>query len=223
MLSPKDAPNFAANAPVSPHAQDDPVVEIAKKIMPIPQKRECFAMDEIGLVIIQEDFTEEEYFEYAHVAAGVRSTSQWVVGDFFRAGEFRFGEKYLQAQAIFDVSPDTAKNHVWVSGVYPRHLRVKGLHWSHHVAVARKEIPMNAKQEMLRLALESNPHWSSDDLKDYAEKHYPPEGGSSWQQCHSLNFEGTAEELLAFYRRILPDFDKNATLRINVKQKAGNK
>lgn len=157
-----------------------------------------FLMQKTGLTIRDNpDF--EVWYKYGYTLADIRTSLQWSIGDWLIYGEAHFEERYAQGMDLFELEYGTLRNYVWVATQIPVSFRNDKLSWSHHNAVARESIPLAAKVELLRLAAESNPRWSSDELRDYANKRFPPEGkGGKWEVTEALSFEGLVSEARRF-------------------------
>ena len=87
-------------------------------------------------LIITNGLTYDQWYGIGQQLGTIIEWSQFAVGDWINYGEARYGEKYAQALGLIPRDLKTLQNWVWVSKGVPLHVRVSGVSWSHHRAVA---------------------------------------------------------------------------------------
>lgn len=130
-----------------------------------------FTATPFGLVIDEKkDIDYELWAEYGKAMRRVEGAIQWVIGDWLRFGEFKYGEKYAQAtEAWLESEIPALKNYQWVANAYPRSERSTrvDLSWTHFREAAATEEPLRSQ-----LLDDANINkWSARDLKQAIRKH----------------------------------------------------
>jgi len=88
-------------------------------------------------------------------------TSLWEIGDLLNTGENKFGELYVQAASMTNLSPDRLKVLKWVSASVPQSNRREDLSFARHQEVAKLESSYQTK--FLDLSTEHN--WASLEIR----------------------------------------------------------
>ncbi len=84
------------------------------------------------------DLSFDEWSDYGQTLFAMERGVMWALGDWWRFGEHRYGEKAAQALDS-NYAYQTLANAGWVAGRIEPSLRREALPWSHHSAVARLE------------------------------------------------------------------------------------
>lgn len=96
------------------------------------------------------DLTYEEWASEAAVLITMARASMFWIGDWLKYGEFRYGEKYVQAVEATGLAVSTLKNAQWVCDRIPPTERRPELTFSHHRAVAALDV--QPRRELLARA-----------------------------------------------------------------------
>jgi hypothetical protein len=86
---------------------------------------------------------------------------QWLLGDWLRYGNARFGERYSRASTITGYDTQTLMNMVYVASRFEISRRREKLTWSHHETLA--SLPSESQDRWLNLTLEHG--WAVSDLR----------------------------------------------------------
>lgn len=116
----------------------------------------------------KQEIAYELWAEYGKGLRRVEGAIQWVIGDWLRFGEFKYGEKYAQAtEAWPEDSQNSLKVWQWVATAYPYNERFRRLNFSCYQIAAALEEPLRSQ-----LLDEANANeWSVRDLKAEIRKH----------------------------------------------------
>ncbi len=83
----------------------------------------------------QPDF--ERWQQVGETLHRIEGAVMWWIGDWYRAGEFSYGDKAAQAVGgTSELAPQTVSNAAWVSGAIESSRRREDLKWGHHASVA---------------------------------------------------------------------------------------
>jgi hypothetical protein len=123
---------------------------------------ESFEVTTTGLTIHGEvDF--EVWLKYGAALRTVEMATPWVKGDYLNQGEARYGDKYLQATALWpDNALQTLANCKYVARAIPPERRNENLSWSAHAELASLE---PKEQEKWIEAVEEN-EWTVSELRE---------------------------------------------------------
>lgn len=103
-----------------------------------------FAVTPNGLQVAGQP-TFDQWLEFGHRLAQIRSAVQWSIGDWINYGENRWGEKYAQALDEFDYEYGYLRNMAWIARCFEVSRRSDKLSWSHHATLAGLEPPTQTK------------------------------------------------------------------------------
>ena len=115
----------------------------------------------LGLVVSGE-MEIESWLDLGYTLAGLRRAFTWAIGDWLNYGEFRYGEKYAQGEAVTGMNPDYLRNLKWVASRIPLSLRRdnRGLSWHQPVASLESD---EEKEYWLMLA--DTQDWTRAELR----------------------------------------------------------
>lgn len=125
-----------------------------------------------GLIVDEgKEIPYEIWAEYGKGLQRVEGAIQWVIGDWLRFGEFKYGEKYAQATEVWPESElSTLKNYQWCANAYPtldERFKRPNLSYSFFHTTAGIEEPLRSQ-----LLDEANLNeWSVRDLKAAIRRH----------------------------------------------------
>lgn len=109
----------------------------------------------------------ERWQEIGSTLQQMHRSINWWIGDWLAYGEDNFGEDAYQAiQAVTGRGDDSINQTVWIAKSFPPHLRIDGVSWSHHRAVA--DLDPVERTELLTTA--AREHWSTRVLRDEVER-----------------------------------------------------
>lgn len=95
------------------------------------------------------------------ILGGMRSASQWAIGDWLVYGEHSYGEKFTQAADATRLNPDSLQVYQWVSSRIPIEIRREDVSHAHHQALARLELE-EIQKWLERVAKQG---WSVQELR----------------------------------------------------------
>jgi hypothetical protein len=87
--------------------------------------------------------------------------SNWLIGDWVRAGIAQWGERYAEASKITGFDPHSLRNMAYVASRFDPSLRRDNLTWSHHALIAALE----REQQIYWLDRATELRWSVSDLR----------------------------------------------------------
>jgi hypothetical protein len=148
-MASKPVSHLQAVIDVPPIASDARAAVAALATVPVGEN---FKITPTGLVVIGEP-TYEACADFSEVLRTFERSIQFVIGDYCRYLEGRFGEKASQIIDATGWSLSTIKTYIWVSeNVLPENRRIEqGLSFKHHMAVA--SLPPEQQRSWLAKAL----------------------------------------------------------------------
>ncbi len=122
------------------------------------------AISEVGLSLARPDLPYKQFETLCALLGRMHEAVRFAIGDAIILGEQLYKEKAYQAFELLNLSEKGRLEYVRVSEKVPRSIRVPGLSWSHHRAVAplpppeqkiwlRKAVDERMSHHMLREAL----------------------------------------------------------------------
>lgn len=133
-------------------------------------------------LVIPDDVTEDEWVELGVLLMRMKSTIQWVLGDWLVYGmtqKWKDGYSYIEQKFGYEV--ETLWSYASVCRKVPTLTRIKDLSFSHHRAVTRFADEPDLQRDWLSKALQND--WSAKELVkqiQQANKAIPAKT-SSWQ------------------------------------------
>lgn len=114
---------------------------------------------------IGEEVDFDSWLEYGKKLQTVERSIMWLLADWARHGERKWGEYYTQAVEITGYSKQTLQNAVWVAERIPPEERRESLPFSFHAAVAA--LPPEERSELLDLA--EGEGWTRAQLEEQVQ------------------------------------------------------
>jgi hypothetical protein len=108
------------------------------------------AISEVGLQLSRPDLPYDQFEALCVWLGRAHEAVRFAIGDAIRLGEQLYGEKAYQAIELIHLSEKGRLEYVRVSEKVPRSIRVEGLSWSHHRAIA--PLPPKEQRQWLRRA-----------------------------------------------------------------------
>ena len=105
--------------------------------------------------------TWDEWEQVGNTLLAMDKSLNWWIGDWLNVGEAKWGEMYVQAEAITGWNKDRLARAKWVASKVPSWLRTQQLSWTAHLNVAH--LPPDKQREWLDKAEAEGLH--SADLK----------------------------------------------------------
>ena len=96
-------------------------------------KQEMF---ELGRLNLSPTLSYEQWESIGKTLSVMAHSNAWWIGDFLLHGEHAYGEKWVQATALFDVPESTLQGYMYVVESFPENLRRRNLSWWAHREVA---------------------------------------------------------------------------------------
>jgi hypothetical protein len=131
----------------------------------------------------------DEWVEHGRAIARVQAAAAWWLGDWWRYGEHRYGDRLRAVDDLDGLPPfQTCRNAGWVAGAIETSRRRDVLSWSHHAEVAALE---PAEQEHWLDAAEQD-GWSQKRLREELRSRREPDSGnaSRWRTFAAGRDEG---------------------------------
>jgi hypothetical protein len=88
-----------------------------------------------------EELDVRTWVRIGHRFGGMARCSPWLLGDWIRYGNTRWGEKYREARRITGYDVQSLRNFAYVSGRVDPSRRRDELSWSHHAEVCALPVP----------------------------------------------------------------------------------
>jgi hypothetical protein len=120
------------------------------------------AITPTGLSLSDPNMPFEQWQALCRMLGGLRSATQWWIGDLLNFGEGAYGEKYAQAMDDFGLEYSTLTNYAYVARSVARRRRRVSLSFAHHRLVAALEPKEQSK--WLKKAEEGD--WTRQQMHD---------------------------------------------------------
>lgn len=114
-----------------------------------------FLVTSTGLEIA-DDTTQEEWADFYKAVSSIRSSLNWVYGDYFAYGQSHFGMTYDQMADATGLKSETIETYASVCRNIPKLIRINSLSFGHHRLVAGYD--EQAQAQWLETAVENK--WS---------------------------------------------------------------
>lgn len=111
---------------------------------------------------LREGLTYHEWLDIGTRLTRSARTLPWMIGDWARYGEWRYGERYDQAIEITGLDKQTLKNYASVAGRFQTSRRRDALSIAHHANV--QKLPDHEQDQWLDLAQEHG--WSVAEMRE---------------------------------------------------------
>lgn len=120
---------------------------------------------------LPEDLPFDEWADYGQTLFQIERGVMWAIGDWWRYGEHRYGER---AAAALDshYSYQTFRDAGWVAGAVETSRRRDGLSWSHHREVAA----LDPDDQDFWLSEAEHGEWSQKELRTRVKRGVRPDG-----------------------------------------------
>ena len=132
------------------------------------------------------DTTDDDWVRVGERLGMIQSASQWWIGDWLNDGEANKRERYSEAVEITGLDLQTLYDSAWVASQFTQEMRNPAVSWTHHRAVAKKEITKAQKRKYLDHARSGG--WTVRELKAEVRKDLGPKDLSGeYDVCPTCN------------------------------------
>jgi hypothetical protein len=119
-----------------------------------------FLVTSVGLEFA-DGLTEEEWIDFYKAVEGIKTSLNWILGDYFAYGQSAFHKTYDQMAAFTGLKSETIETYASICRNVPKLIRINSLSFGHHRLVAKFD--EHAQIKWLEAAVDNK--WSVGQMK----------------------------------------------------------